>query len=99
VIVTTRDPRKPVRSANSLNPSNISNNTYDTVSNILDFVPVVGGLNRFDRGEYLEGVVNLALDAFGPVKYLAKGTKGARMLKNATKVAKNKSRAKKYQKV
>ena len=99
VIATMRDPHKPVLSANITNPNNISPETWDTVSNILDFVPVVGGLNRFDRGEYLEGAVDLGLDALGPFKYVVKGGKGAKMLSNAANITKNRAKARKYSKV
>lgn len=72
--------------------------TYDTVSDVLDFVPIVGGLNRFSRGEYTEGLINLGLDALGPLKYIAKGVKGIRTLANMSKVAKRQRQFTRYQK-
>ena len=74
------------------------NYTYDTISDFLDFVPIVGGVNRFVRGEYKDGLINLGLDALGPLKYVAKGAKGIKMLANVGKIGKNITRAKRYEK-
>jgi hypothetical protein len=66
-------------------------NYYDSISDILDFVPFVGAANRFTRGEYNDAAVNLGLDLLGPIKYVTKGAKAIKNSKNILKSIKNSS--------
>lgn len=73
-------------------------NFYDNASEVLDFIPLVGAGNRFLRGEYGDAALNLALDFTGPLKYIAKGAKGVKLLGKALKGYKKLGAAKKYEK-
>lgn len=73
-------------------------NFYDNASEVLDFIPLVGAGNRFLRGEYGDAALNLALDFTGPLKYIAKGAKGVKLLGKALKGYKKLDAAKKYEK-
>lgn len=61
---------------------------YNTISNGLDLIPIVGGLNRLARGEVGKGLIDLGLDALGPFKYAGKGIKYLPKLKSIIKSSK-----------
>lgn len=69
---------------------------YNTASNALDLIPVVGGLNRFVRGEVGKGLIDLGLDALGPFKYAGKGIKYLPKLKSIIKSNKLKNKYDKF---
>lgn len=59
------------------------------INTALDFVPVVGGINRAVQGDYPMAATNWLLDATGPVKWGAKGIKlfkAGRQVKKADKL-------------
>ena len=63
------------------------------LNSAMDFVPIVGGVNRLARGEYVEALMDFATDALGPYKYAAKPLK---TLFTASKMFKNGKTAKAF---
>lgn len=70
------------------------------INTALDFVPVVGAVNRAVQGNYGLAAANLALDALGPVKWgaksfkILKGAGNARRFKLANSLGKSNAKVK-----
>ena len=72
---------------------------YDDVSNVLDFIPIIGGANRMLRGQVTDGVVDWLFDLTGPIKYVGKIGKGLSKVGKLGKAVKGARRSKRYEKL